>query len=98
VRIDMDDRGTALFRPQGPAKGDGMGLGHVAAHDQDTVAVDQILLERRRSAASERGAQTGHRGGVSDARLVFDREDSQASVQKLFDQIVFFDLERRSAK
>ncbi len=33
----------------------------------------------RRAAATERGAQTGHRRGMSNSRLVFDRYDAETS-------------------
>lgn len=49
-----------------------MGLGHVAAHDDDEVGIDEVLLIVRRPAATEGGSQTGNRGAVSNTRLVLD--------------------------
>src|SRR5581483_11246709 len=48
----------------------------------------QVLLIRRRRPPPERGAQTGHRGGVSDACLVFDGDDPQPSAEEFLDQVV----------
>src|SRR6185437_14064455 len=58
-RIDMNERRAALARLHWPAEAHRVGLSHVRAHDQDAVAVGQILLIPQRSAATEGGAQTG---------------------------------------
>ena len=44
----------------------------------------QILLERRRAAAAERGAQTGHRRAMSNSGLVLDLNDARAPVKSFF--------------
>ena len=77
ARIDVDQDG-AVVRPgfQGPAEGHGMALGHVRAHDEDGVGMDEIPGKGRGTAASERDPQTGDRGGVSDPGLVFHVDDA----------------------
>ncbi len=40
---------------------DRMSLGHIAAHDDDEVRIDEVLLIGRRPAATEGGPQTGNR-------------------------------------
>ena len=98
ARIDVD-QGRALFLGlHRPAEADGMGLGHVRAHEQDAIAVGQVLLVGGGRAAAERGAQTGHRGAVSYPRLVFDRHHAQAAAEQLLDEVVFLVVDRRPAE
>ena len=56
----MDDARTVLPGLDHPLEADRMAFRHIRAHDHDAVRVLQILLERRRTASSERCAQTGH--------------------------------------
>ena len=79
VRVDVDQRGAALLGLHGPAEPDGVGLRHVRAHEQDAVAIGHILLVVGGRTAAERGAQTGHRGGVSSSGLILDGDHSQAA-------------------
>jgi hypothetical protein len=72
-------------------------FGHIRALDHDDVGVLQVLLERGRAAAAERGPQTGTRGAVSNTSLVLDLHDSQTGEQ-LLDQIVLLVIERRPAE
>src|SRR3989441_1284719 len=65
MRIYMHDFGPALFGFDHVSKGDGMGFGHVAAHDQDSIAIDEILREGRGAATPQCGTQTGHGGAVT---------------------------------
>ena len=96
--VDVDQRRALLLGLHGPAEADRVGLGHVRAHDQDAVAVGQVLLVVGGRAAAERGAQTGHRGGVSYPRLVLDRDHAQAGREQLLDQVVLLVVERRAAQ
>jgi hypothetical protein len=71
-RIDVHDLSAARLGLHHPLEPDRMGLGHVAAHDDDEVRVDEVLLIVRRPAATEGGPQTGNRGAVSNTGLVLD--------------------------
>ena len=88
-------RSRALITQRKPT---GCVLGHRRAHDQDRVGVREILLRRRRAAAPERGAQTGHRGAMSYPGLVADGDHAQAAGEELLDQVVLFVVERRAAE
>ena len=66
-----------LARFHHPLKSDRMIFGHGRSHDQNRVGVLQILLRRRGAAASEGGAQTGHRGAMSYPGLVADANHAQ---------------------
>src|SRR3954466_14570681 len=72
-------------------------LGHVRAHDQDAVRVLQVLLERGRAAAPERGPQTGDRRVCAYARLVVERHGSERR-EALLDQVVLLGVEGRAAE
>src|SRR4029453_5998347 len=89
---------AVLLRLDDPSEPDGMRLGHRRPDDQNRVRVDEILLRRRRAAAPERGAQTGHRGAMSYPGLVADRHHPQAAAEELLDQVVLFVVERRTAE
>ena len=79
ARVHVNDLGAVLLRLHHPAEADRVALGEVGAHDHDAVGVLQILLERRCAASTERDPQTGDRGGVSYAGLVFEEHASQAA-------------------
>src|SRR5690606_41506998 len=89
-RIHVNDPGAPLPRPHHEPEPDRMTLGEVRAHDQDAVRVRQILLERRRSASTQRDPQTGDRGRVSYPRLVL-HEDEPGAHAELLDQVVLLD-------
>src|SRR4051794_4761377 len=74
-----------------------MGLGHVRALDEDAVGVLEILLERGRAAAAERGPQTGDRARVSYARLVLDLHGAHRGERLLY-EVVLLVVERRTAE
>ena len=95
--IDVDDRGSLLFRFHHPAKTDRMRLGHGGAFDQNAIRVGQILLRGCSSAPAEGGAQTGHRAAMSYPSLVGYTDHAQAPGEKLFNQIIFFVIERGAA-
>ena len=94
----MDDGRAALLRFHHPAKTDWMRLGHRRAFDQNAIRIGQVLLRGRSSAAAEGGAQTGHRAAMSYAGLVGHTDHAQASGEKLFDEIIFFVIERGAAE
>jgi hypothetical protein len=72
MRVDVDQCSASILGLHGPSETHGVGLGHVRSHEQDAIAIRQILLVIGGRAAAERGAQTGHRGGVSSSRLILD--------------------------
>src|SRR5260221_1448509 len=58
TRVDMDDLRAVFAGLYGPAETDGMGLGHVRAHDENAIAVREVLLKVGGRAAAKRGAKT----------------------------------------
>ena len=92
--VDVDDGGALLLRLHRPAEADGMRFGHVRAHDQDGIGVGEVLLEGGRPASSEACPQTGDGGAMSYTGLVLDRDDPQAGVEELLDQVVLFVVHR----
>src|SRR6266536_5883048 len=97
-RIDMDDGRAALLCFHHPAETDWMRLGHRRAFDQNAIRVSQILLRSCSSAPAEGGAQTGHRAAMSYPGLVGHTDHPKASGKELFDQIIFFVVERGAAE
>ena len=97
ARVDVHDLRAAEPRFHHPLEADRMVLGHVRAHDQDRVGVPQILLVCRGTPSPERGPQTGDRGAVSYACLVFDLDDAEADAQ-LLDQVVLLVVEGCAAQ
>ena len=75
-----------------------MGLGHVGAHEEDAVAVGEVLLVVGGRAAAELGAQTWHRSAMSNPGLVFDGDHSQSAPEQLLDEVVLLVVDRRSAE
>lgn len=61
MRVDMDDLCPALFGPDNIGKGHRVRLGHIAAHNQDGIAIDQILRKGGGTAPPKRYTQTGYR-------------------------------------
>ena len=53
-------------------------------------ALAKVLLRSGGAAASERGAQTGHRGAVSNSGLIADANHSQTGGEEFLDEVVFF--------
>ena len=93
TRIDVDHGGAALSRLQHKSEPDRVILRHVGAHDHDAVALSEVLQEGRGASASQSGAQTGHRGGVSYPRLVLHRDNAQTGREEFLDQVVLFIVE-----
>ena len=87
-----------LLRFHHPAKTDRVRFGHRGAFDQNAICVSEILLRGRSSAPAEGGAQTGHRAAMSYPGLVGHTDHAQASSEKLFDEIIFFVIQRRAAE
>ena len=80
ARIDDDQLGAAVgLRFGDPFEAARMGFGGVAAHDDDEIGVLDVRPGVRHRAATERRGQTGHRGSVSDARLVVECQDAGAA-------------------
>ena len=96
--VHVEHQRPPFFCPERPAKSDRVGFRHIATHDQDAIAIDQVLLKSCCTAAPKRCAQTGHRRRVSNARLIFDRNNTKPSVQQLLDQVILFNLERGAAQ
>jgi hypothetical protein len=72
----MNNLGSKLFGFDNIAKCDRVGLGHIAAHNPNTVAIDEILRKIRGTATSQRRTQTGYSGTVSYTGLVINRDDA----------------------
>ena len=69
-------------------------LSHVAAHNQNRVAIHQVLRKSCGSATSKRYTQTGYRGTVSYTGLVLNRDDAQSASEELLHHIILFDIQR----
>ena len=61
TRIDVNDLRTALSRLNHPLETDRVILRHVRAHNQNGIRIHEIAWRSCGSAATEGGAQTGHR-------------------------------------
>ena len=96
-RVDVDDRRAARLGLHHPLEADRVALGHVRALDDDAVSVRQVLLEGGGAAATERGPQTGDRGGVSYTGLVLDLDRAHRG-EELLDEVVLLVVEGRAAE
>jgi hypothetical protein len=94
----VDDCAAPFTRLDDEAEAHRMLLRHGRSHDEDRVGVGEILQRRRRPAAPERGAQTGHRGAVSYPRLIADRHHPKPAGVELFQEVVLFVVEGRAAE
>ena len=97
VRVDVDHLGAARLGLHHPLEPDGMGLGHVRAHDHDAVGVDEPVRSVGGAATPERGSQTGNGGGVSNTGLVLDLDGPERGEQ-LLDEVVLLVVQRRPAQ
>src|SRR4051794_19514461 len=97
ARVHVYDRRASLLGEHHPAKTHRVALGHIGAFDEDTIRVCQILQRGGGSSSSERGSQTGNRGGVSNTGLVFYLYYTKGA-EELFKQVVFFVVECRAAE
>src|SRR6266851_5394975 len=76
VRINMDYLSTALFGLHHVGERNWMSFSHIAAHDQNAIAINKILRKSRGAAATERSTQTGYSRAVSYTGLVLDRHNA----------------------
>ena len=76
-----------------PLETAGVGLGRIAAHDQDQIGVLDINPMVGHRTTPERRSQTGHRGGVSNARLGIEGNDAE-SAQNLMGEIARLVVDR----
>src|SRR5947199_5167362 len=95
--VYVDNARSVLSSFHDEAKTDGVRLGHVGPHDEHAIAKLKVFLEGCGGSSAERGAQTGHRGAVSYARLVLDLDDAERRAE-LLDQVVLFVVEGRAAE
>ncbi len=96
--VNVNDRRPALPGLNHEPEPDRVVLRHIGAHDHDAVAVREVLKEGSRAAASQSGAQTGHRGGVSYAGLILHRRDTEAGGEELLDEVILFVVQGRAAQ
>src|SRR5260370_39256784 len=65
VRVNMDDLCPTLFRLYNISKGNRMGLGHIAVHNQNSIAIDTILRKSGGVDVTQRWTQTVYSGAES---------------------------------
>src|SRR3546814_18702026 len=85
----MDDGGATLLCLQYEAKGDGVRLGHVRAHDQYAVGIGEIPLRHGGRAAPIGCAEAGHRIGRADAGRIIDPTHAEARTETTTAEVVF---------
>jgi len=98
MRVYMDDLGSMLLGLHNIGKPDRMGLGHVAADDQNSIAINEVLRKCRGTATAQRCTQTGYSGAVSYTGLVLNRDDAKSSAEELLHQIILFNVQRCSTQ
>ena len=94
----MNNQRTTFFRLHHTCERDRVGFCHVAAHNQDTIAIDGILRISRSTATTKCCTQTGYCRAVSYTGLVLDGDDSQSTIEQLLYDIVLFDIQRSTAQ
>jgi hypothetical protein len=62
-----------------------MSFCHIAPHNQDAVAIDQILWKSGGPATPYCGTQTGYSRAVSYPSLILNRDNTQPAIEELFD-------------
>ena len=72
VGVYMDNLCPTLLRFDDIRESHRMGLCHIAAHNQNSIAIHQVLRKCRGTATSQRGTQTGYGRAVSYTGLVLD--------------------------
>src|SRR4028118_973025 len=97
ARVDVDQlRAVLLLGDHGVPEAHRVGLRHVRSLYKDAVGVLEVLEVGGRAAPTVRDAQTGHRGGVSYARLVrYSRKAHR--VEELGDEVVLLVVYRGAA-
>ena len=96
--VDVDDLRSLFFRLDHVREANGMSLRHVAAHDEDAVAALQVCWKHRSTATTKCGTQTGYRCAVSNTGLIFNGDNTESSIKKLLNKVVFFHIERCTTK
>src|ERR1700760_334435 len=91
--IDMDYLCATFFSLDDVCERNGMCLSHITAHNQDAVAIDEVLWKGRSTTTTKCCAQTGHCGAVSNTSLVLDGDDTEATIEQLLNHIIFFDVQ-----
>ena len=82
-----------------PLEPDGMISGHVRSHNKDDVRVHQVTRSRSCSAPAVGHFQTGHRRAMSYSPLNCRCEHhAEASGEHLFNQVIFFVVERSTTQ
>src|SRR5579859_5611320 len=71
--VDMNNLRPKLPGFDNIRKANRMGFSHIAAHDQYTVAINQVLWKTSSAATSQCCTQTGYSGAVSYTGLVLNR-------------------------
>jgi hypothetical protein len=94
----MNDLGSLFPGLDHPLKADRVILGHVRAHDENRIRIQQILRRGGRPAPSISGAQTGHRRAMSNPGLVADTYHSQAPGKQFLDKVILFVVEGCSSQ
>src|ERR687893_86467 len=87
ARVHVDELRALLARDHWVPEAYRVRLSHIRALDDDAVGVLQVHEVSGGAAPTVRGAQTGHRGAVSYARLVCDSRETQG-VEELGDEVV----------
>src|SRR5947199_8213288 len=90
----MDDFCPEFFGVDDIREGHRVRLSHVAAHNQNRIAIHQVLRKSRGSATSKRYTQTGYRGTVSYTGLILNRDDAQSAGEEFLHYIILFNIQR----
>ena len=96
VRVDVDHLGAARLRLHHPLEPDGMGLGHVRAHDHDAVGVDEPAVRRWRRHARARFPDRERWRSVRYGPG--SRSGWPERGEQLLDQVVLFVVQRGPAQ
>src|SRR2546425_7647562 len=94
----MNNLGPKFLRFDNIAKGDRMSLSHVAAHNPNTITIDEILWKIRGTATSKCCTQTGYGGAVSYTGLILNRDNAESAAEELFHQVVLFNVQCRATE
>ena len=99
ARVHVDQVRAVMFLGlDHPLESDGMISGHVRSHNKDDVRVHQVTRCRSCSAPAVGGTQTGHRRAMSYSGLIADAHHAEASGEHLFNQVIFFVVERSTTQ
>src|SRR5947209_17217787 len=93
MRVYMHDLCAEFLGLDDIRKGYRVRLSHIAAHNQNRIAIHQVLRKSGGSATSKRYTQTGYRGTVSYTGLVLNRDDAQSASEELLHHIILFNIQ-----